>query len=84
MAHFAYIKDSVVKQVIVVADSDCGNLEFPESETVGQQFIASIGIDGVWKQTSYNANFRKMYAIIGGTYDDVLDEFVAPPNPIVE
>lgn len=85
MAHFVKVEeDGTISEGIVVNNSDCGDLEFPESEIVGQQFIASIDIDGVWKQTSYNANFRKMYAIIGGTYDDVLDEFVAPPNLIVE
>ena len=31
-----------------------------------------------WKQTSYNANFRKNYAGIGDTYDAVRDAFIAP------
>jgi hypothetical protein len=80
MAHFAKIEnDGIVSQVIVVANADCGNLEFPESEPVGQAFIASIGLDGDWKQTSYNHNFRDHYAGIGFTYDAGLDKFVAPP-----
>ena len=32
----------------------------------------------VWKQTSYNANFRDKYAAIGDTYDEVNDVFVYP------
>jgi hypothetical protein len=76
MAHFAKVKNGIVQQVIVVANSDCGNKEFPESESVGQAFIASLGLDGDWKQTSYNANFRSAYAGIGYTWDGT--DFVAP------
>jgi hypothetical protein len=78
MAHFARIKNNIVEEVIVVANSDCGDLDFPESEPVGQAFIASLGIAGEWKQTSYNGNFRNTYAGLGWTYDVELDEFVAP------
>lgn len=46
MAHFAQIEDNIVKQVIVVGNDDCGGLEFPESEPIGQKFIASLGIEG--------------------------------------
>lgn len=82
MAHFAYLEDNLVKQVIVVANSDCGDLEFPESEPVGQEFLASIGLDGVWLQTSYNNKFRGRYAGIGCTYDPVADVFVEPVNTL--
>lgn len=78
MAHFAQIAGDTVTQVIVVSNDDCGNLEFPESEPVGQEFIASIGLAGEWKQTSYNNNFRGRYAGIGFRYDRQLDEFVQP------
>jgi len=78
MAHFAKITDGTVDQVIVVANADCGGGDFPESETVGQALIASLGIDGEWLQTSYHANFRGAYAGIGYTYDAELDEFLVP------
>jgi hypothetical protein len=79
MAHFAKINSKQqVTEVIVVANSDCGNLEFPQSEAAGQAFIAALGLEGTWKQTSYNANFRGRYAGIGYTYDEANDEFVAP------
>lgn len=78
MAHFAQITGDVVTQVIVVSNDDCGGGEFPQSETVGQEFIASLGLQGLWKQTSYNNNFRGTYAGIGYRYDSELDEFVAP------
>ena len=79
MAHFAKLdSNNIVTTVIVVSNDDCGGGEFPASEAIGQAFLASIGLDGVWKQTSYNANFRGKYAGIGFTYDAELDEFVAP------
>ena len=82
MAHFAQLNDNnTVSQVIVVANSDCGDLEFPASEAVGQAFIASLGLTGTWKQTSYNNNFRGKYAGIGDIYDAELDEFVTPTPP---
>ena len=82
MAHFAQVNDTnIVQQVIVVSNDDCGGGEFPESEPVGQAFIASLGLAGTWLQTSYNNNFRGLYAGIGYTYDAELDEFVAPPIP---
>ena len=79
MAHFAKVENGVVQRVIVVANSDCGGGEFPASEPVGQAFLASLGLDGEWLQTSYNNNFRDKYAAIGFTYDAVNDVFVAPP-----
>lgn len=78
MAHFARIENGVVAAVNVVNDVDCGGGNFPESEPIGQAFLASLGLDGEWLQTSYNANFRGAYAGIGYTYDAVLDEFVKP------
>jgi hypothetical protein len=78
MAHFAKVDNGIVSQVIVVNNETLGNLEFPESETVGQEFIASLGLAGTWKQTSYNATFRGKYAGSGDTYDETNDVFVSP------
>jgi len=79
VAHFAEVDEyQIVRNVIVVGNSDCGGGEFPESEPIGQAFIASIGIEGDWLQTSYNNNFRGQYAGQGMTYDPVLDQFVSP------
>ena len=50
---------------------------------LGQDFIASLGLNGEWKQTSYNGNFRSIYAGAGYTYDSVLDEFVSPAIVVV-
>ena len=81
MAHFAEVENNQVLRTINVDNSDCGGGEFPESEPIGQAFIASIGLDGEWLQTSYNANFRGAYCGIGWTYDPDLDVFVAPVIP---
>lgn len=82
MAHFAEINDdNIVTRVIVVSNDDCGGGDFPASEPIGQAFIASIGLEGTWLQTSYHANFRKAYAGVGYAYDSQLDEFVAPAVP---
>lgn len=89
MAHFAHISDGKVTRhestgiaVIVIANSDCGGGEFPDSESHGQAFLASLGIDGVWKQTSYNHNFRKQFAGEGYAFDSDADVFITPsPYP---
>jgi hypothetical protein len=78
MAHFAKIENGVVVVVNVVHNSDCGGGNFPESEPVGQAFLASLGLEGQWLQTSYNSNFRGKYAGIGFTYNSVLDVFEEP------
>jgi hypothetical protein len=79
MAHFAELDESnIVTRVIVVANEDCGDLDFPDSEPIGQAFIATLGLDGVWKQTSYNNNFRQFYAGIGSVYIPEEDVFTSP------
>jgi len=78
VAHFARVENGIVREVIVVGNDDCAGGDFPESEAAGQAFIASIGLSGEWRQTSYNHNFRSKYAGIGFTYDAVNDVFVAP------
>jgi hypothetical protein len=80
MAHFAKVENGLVTAVIVVSNDDCAGGDFPASEAVGQAFIASLGLAGEWKQTSYNANFRAIYAGVGCIYDAVNDVFVAPPT----
>ena len=81
MAHFAKIENGIVREVIVIGNENCGGGDFPEGEAAGQAFIASLGIAGEWRQTSYNGNFRGTYAGIGYTYDAVTDTFTPPPTP---
>lgn len=80
MAHFAQLdENNVVTQVIVVHNNEL--LENGvESEAKGIAFCRSLfGADTRWVQTSYNGNFRGVYAGIGYTYDAENNVFVAPP-----
>lgn len=81
MAHFAKLdENNKVIQVIVVSNDDCGS-NFPESEPIGQSFIASLGLGNNWKQCSYNGNFRRK-AHIGSLYIAEQDIFTsAQPFP---
>lgn len=79
MAHFAKLENGFITEVCTINNDDINNLPYPESEPVGQAFIASLGIAGLWLETSYNNNFRGIYAGIGYTYDEENDVFVAPP-----
>ena len=82
MAHFAQINEQkMVVEVLVIGNEQVDDLPFPDSEPIGQAFIASCGITGEWLQTSYNGNFRGRYAGIGFTYDEESDTFVAPESP---
>lgn len=82
MAHFAQLDStSTVLRVVVVNNEAIDNLPFPESEPVGIEFCRALfGSDTQWKQTSYNASFRKNYAGVGFVYAIVFDAFI-PPKP---
>jgi hypothetical protein len=59
VAHFAKIEDGIVTDLIVISNDDCGGGDFPESEPIGQEFIAKLSeteprLEGYWLQTSYN------------------------------
>jgi hypothetical protein len=82
MAHFIQVTDNQCGDVIVISNDDIDNLPFPESEPIGQAFIASLGLEGLWLQTSYSGSFRGCYAGPDYSYNpDVLPfgEFVPPP-----
>ena len=82
MAHFAQLDDNnVVINIIVVANKDTSDANGNEIEAIGVAFCQSL-VPGRWVKTSYNGNFRKRYATIGGTYDEALDAFIRPkPYP---
>ena len=80
MAHAAKIDNGIVRQVIVVDNDKLpdGGEFTPEVETALNTYLNGIGLDGEWKLTSYNSNFRGTYAGQGYSYNPDLDEFVAP------
>jgi len=78
MAHFAQINEqNMVTEVLVIGNPQVDDLPFPESEPVGQAFIASCGITGQWLQTSYNASFRNIFAGPGDYFDASIGEYGA-------
>jgi len=77
MAHFAKLgKGNIVEQVVVVSN------DIATTEQTGIDFLNDLYRDRnvVWKQTSYNGNFRKNFAGIGYKYDQARDAFI-PPKP---
>lgn len=80
MAHFAELgENNTVLRVIVVDNKDTADANGVETEEIGANFCRNL-LGGTWRQTSYNANFRKNYAGIGFTYDSGRDAFI-PPKP---
>jgi hypothetical protein len=82
MANFALIKNNIVIAVIVV-DNEILLSNGVEVEQLGVDFINSLNIKNIYdydniKQTSYNSNFRNIYAGIGFTYDNVNNVFIEP------
>lgn len=78
MAHFAQLdQNNKVINVIVINNQDTANGPGTEEEN-GLAFLEHIMPNLVFKQTSYNGNFRKQYAGIGGTYIESIDSFASP------
>jgi len=74
MAHFAKLKvGNIIEKVEVVSN------DIATTEQAGVDFLNNLyNTRDVWKQTSYNNNFRKNRAGIGYTYDEDRDAFIAP------
>lgn len=78
MAHFAKLNDeNIVEQVIVVSNEVLLDDNGIESEQKGVDFCVNL-LAGRWVQTSYNNNFRGIYAGVGYTYDLDQDIFIEP------
>ena len=93
MAHFAKLnQNNIVITVIVVHNSEL-LVDGVENEQKGVDFLNNLfSTNDNWKQTSYNTiggvhklggtPFRKNYAGVGYTYDEVKDAFIEPqPYP---
>jgi len=85
MAHFAKLENNAVTQVIVVNNEVITDENGIEQEQLGIDFCKSLfGEDTEWKQTSYNGNFRGLYAGVGMIYDPVQDIFYTPESTVEE
>ena len=81
MAHFAKIGlNSKVIEVLSVNNEVLKDSNGVEQENIGVDFLTKLTGYPLWKQTSYNGNFRKNYAGIGYTYDEDRDAFI-PKKP---
>ena len=93
MAHFAELKSmtdptgftsdshQVVQRVVVVGNDIPANgttLENNDMHVDGETWCINFFNGGIWKQTSYNNNFRKQYSGIGFVYDSTKDKFLSP------
>ena len=93
MAHFAELESKtdptgftsdthlIVKRVVVVAndiEANGGTLEDNDMHVDGETWCVNFFGGDTWKQTSYNNNFRKMYAGIGYRYDASKNKFLRP------
>jgi hypothetical protein len=83
MAHFAQLdENNVVINVIKVDNNDILDSNSIENEAIGIEFCKNLlGQDTRWVQTSYNASFRKNYAIIGQIYDETRNAFRMSEGP---
>ena len=78
MAHFAQIADDgTVLTVTVISNEVLTDEDGVEQEQLGKDLCQSL-FGGTWVQTSYNNNFRKRFAFIGGAYDSVNNVFLFP------
>jgi len=74
MAHYAFITDGIVTEVITGID-ETELIESLDTETWYGNFRGQKCV-----RTSYNGNIRFNYAGIGYSYDEVRDAFI-PPKP---
>jgi len=72
MAHYAFITDGIVTEVIT-GIHETETIEGLDTETWYANFRGQT-----CKRTSYNGRIRFNYAGIGYTYDEVKDGFVPP------
>ena len=72
MAHYAYLQNQIVINVIVGKD---------ETETIDgldPETYYALGTPYTVKRTSYNGNIRYNYAGLGYVYDSIRDAFIPP------
>ena len=92
MAHFCEIKtdNNEVLRTVIVNNSDV-NANGGDLSAEAETWVANntphdpiikeeLGTwpETYWKQTSYNNNFRQVYAGPGYTYDSSIDKFIPP------
>ena len=79
MARFAKIGlNNKVIEILSVHNNELKDANGVEQEVNGIDFLTKLTGWAIWKQTSYNNNFRKNHAVIGFTYDEDRNAFITP------
>ena len=78
MAHFAKLDENNNVIAVHLVNNNVILVDGIESEQTGINFLTELHNHSLWKQTSYNNNFRKQYCGVGYSYNAEADVFVAP------
>ena len=81
MGYYAHVTETIVDVVHVLADGVTNNLPFPESEPLGQAFLADLWGDTPASnvECSIDGAYRGCYPGVGYSFDGT--DFVAPVAP---
>lgn len=80
MAHFAKLDADNKVIGVHVLSNDVITINGEESEQAGIDFLTQLHNHSLWKQTSFNSNFRYNYAGLNYIYDPIANAFI-PPMP---
>ena len=75
---FSYFSEELLKFIIGVMGFLFAGHYFFFKKNKEKKSEINFFKGGIWKQTSYNNNFRKQYAGKGYVYDPVKDKFLTP------
>jgi hypothetical protein len=77
MAHYAFLTDNIVTEVITGKD-ETETIEELDPETWYGNYRGQV-----CKRTSYSGSYRKNFAGIGYSYDESRDAFIAPKCHVI-
>jgi hypothetical protein len=80
MAHYALVNDDNLVTLVITGRDEYDTDDLPEGVPDWETYYGTMLGSNVIR-CSYNATIRGCYPGPGYTYDPVLDEFVAPPEP---
>lgn len=78
MAHYAFLNENLIVTEVITGKDETELIEGLDTETWYGNFR-----NQVCKRTSYNNNYRGVYAGIGMKYDSEIDEFVVLENDTI-
>jgi len=76
MAHYAFLDDNKIVTEVITGIDETELIEGLSTEEWYGNFRGQKCV-----RTSYNGNIRGVYAGIGYSYDEELDEFIPPIQP---